>query len=240
MTEEEKMKRREWAKRNAVEVTFPADDLRRVLDGTNEVRLLLNSPKAYDFYKSFCRFLGDTKEDLWERMEKAGLTACDVERLLAFNSGLRLKGRPFMGDVQEQWIKEWLDTRQEAVKGNGEAQRGKDKAGKRGRPATTFASLMVGDENGGRLARIHEVMKGKKGKGVALVILACMRLGWLIGKPTFRQIEDEFGDVGTKQAFNNAMAKQHDQIEIQAAEAAIKGGFTEIGGGLTFDVVEEI
>lgn len=222
MTDEE----REKVKAKAITMEITANDFKKALDGTNPVGLFFKSRKAYGFYRSFQRYLGDTKEDLWERMEKAGLTACDVERLLAFNSGLRLKGRPFMGDVQEQWIKEWLDTRQEA--------------GKRGRPATTFASLMVGDENGGRLARIHEVMKGRKGKGVALVILACMRLGWLIGKPTFRQIEDEFGDVGTKQAFNNAMAKRHDQIEIQAAEAAIKGGFTEIGGGLTFDVVEEI
>lgn len=236
MTDEE----REKVKAKAITMEITANGLKKALDGTNPVGLFFKSRKAYGFYRSFQRYSGDTKEELWERMEKAGLTACDVERLLGFNRGLRLKGKPFMDEVQEKWVNEWLDMRQEAVKGNGEAQRGKDKAGKRGRPATTFASLMVGDENGGRLARIHEVMKGKKGKGVALVILACMRLGWLIEKPTFRQIEDEFGDVGTKQAFNNAMAKQHDQIEIQAAEAAIKGGFTEIGGGLTFDVVEEI
>lgn len=218
MTEEEKMKRREWAKRNAVEVTLTADDLRKALDGANPMRLFFESRKAYDFYKSFQRYLGDTKEELWERMEKAGLTACDVERLLAFNSGLRLKGKPFMGDVQEQWIKEWLDTRQEAVRGNGEAQRGKGKAGKRGRPKTTFASMMIGDENGDRLARIRKVMKSKKGKGVALVILACMRLGWLVGKPTFSQVKEEFGDIGAQQGFTNYLREyRFTREEIEGA-----------------------
>ena len=74
MIEEDKIKRREWAKRHAVEVTLTAEDIRRALDGTNEVALLLKSQKVYDFYKSFYRYLSDTKEELWERMEKAGLT----------------------------------------------------------------------------------------------------------------------------------------------------------------------
>lgn len=116
MTEEEKMKRREWAKRNAVEVTFPADDLRRVLDGTNPVGLFFESRKAYGFYRSFQRYLRDTKEELWERMEKAGLTDYDAEKLLALNGGLRLKGKPFMSDVQEQWIKECICERKAASK----------------------------------------------------------------------------------------------------------------------------
>lgn len=199
MTDEE----REKVKAKAITMEITANDFKKALDGTNPVGLFFKSRKAYGFYRSFQRYLGDTKGELWERMEKARLTDCDVERLLAFNGGLRLKGKPFMDKVQEKWVNEWLDMRQEAVKGNGEAQRGKGKAGKRGRPATTFASLMVGDENGGRLARIHEVMKGRKGKGAALVILACMRLGWLVGKPTFSQVKEEFGDIGAQQGFTN-------------------------------------
>ena len=175
MTDEE----REKVKAKAITMEITANDFKKALDGTNPVGLFFESRKAYGFYRSFQRYLGDTKEKLWERMEKAGLTDYDAEKLLALNGGLRLKGKPFMGDVQEQWIKEWLDTRQEAVKGNGEAQRGKGKAGKRGRPKTNFASMMIGDENGGRLARIHEVMKGKRGKGVALIILACIKKGWI-------------------------------------------------------------
>ena len=104
MTDEE----REKVKAKAITMEITGNDLEKATDGANPMRLFFESRKAYDFYKSFQRYLGDTKEGLWERMEKAGLTACDVERLLAFNSGLKLKEKPFMGDIQEQWVKEWI------------------------------------------------------------------------------------------------------------------------------------
>lgn len=112
MTDEE----REKVKAKAITMEITANDLKKALDGTNPVGSFFESRKAYDFYKSFYRFLGDTKEELWERMEKAGLTDYDVERLLAINSGLRLKGKPFMGDAQEDWIKEWMDERKATSK----------------------------------------------------------------------------------------------------------------------------
>lgn len=112
MTDEE----REKVKAKAITMEITANDFKKALDGTNPVGLFFESRKAYGFYRSFQRYLGDTKEKLWERMEKAGLTDYDVERLLAINSGLRLKGKPFMGDAQEDWIKEWMDERKATSK----------------------------------------------------------------------------------------------------------------------------
>lgn len=112
MTDEE----REKVKAKAITMEITANDFKKALDGTNPVGLFFKSRKAYGFYRSFQRYLGDTKEELWERMEKAGLTDYDAERLLAINSGLRLKGKPFMGDEQEDWIKEWMDERKATSK----------------------------------------------------------------------------------------------------------------------------
>lgn len=224
MTDEE----REKVKAKAIPMEITENDLKSDLDKTNPLRLFFKSKSAYGMYKNFWRYNTETKEEVFDLLDAKGLTEEEVEMLIGYNSSLKIKGKPFMGDMQVQWMKEWLDMHQ-----------GKSKTGKRGRPKTTFANMMIGDDNRGRLAIIHEMMKGKKGKGVALVILACMNLGWLL-KPTFRQVEDEFGDVGTKQAFNNVMAKRNDTKEIHAVEEAIKRRFTEIDGRITFDVVEEI
>lgn len=211
MTDEE----REKVKAKAITMEIAANDLKKATDKTNPVRLFFKSKSAYGMYKNFWRYNTETKEEVFGLLDAKGLTEEEVEMLIGYNSSLKIKGKPFMGDMQEQWIKEWLDTRQEAVKGNGEAQRGKGKAGKRGRPKTNFASMMIGDENGGRLARIHEVMKGKRGKGVALIILACIKKGW-IQKPTFTQVAEEFGDIGAQQGFTKYLYEKwftKDEIE---------------------------
>ena len=77
----------------------------------------------------------------------------------------------------------------------------------RGRPKKTFKDMMINDTNGGKLQKIHDIMKGKKGKGAALIILAAVKKGWL-QKPTFAQIKEEFGDIGTQQ---NITAYLHEE-----------------------------
>ena len=61
---------------------------------------------------------------------------------------------------------------------------------------------MRDDPDGCKLQKIHKLMQGKKGKGAALVILACIKKGW-IDKPTHRQVSIEFGDVGVQQGFTS-------------------------------------
>ena len=44
-------------------------------------------------------------------------------------------------------------------------------------------------------------MGGRKGKDAALMILVCIKLGWM-HKPTYTQVKDEFGDIGSKTGYN--------------------------------------
>ena len=76
----------------------------------------------------------------------------------------------------------------------------------RGRQKESFADKMI-DGNKEKLDNIHKLMNGKKGKDAALIISACIIKGW-ITKPTYTQVKEEFGDIGTQQGFtkylNNA------------------------------------
>lgn len=73
---------------------------------------------------------------------------------------------------------------------------------RRGRPTEPITSKMVDDANGCKLQKIHAVMNGKRGKEAALVIWACIKKGWM-HKPTYTQVANEFGDIGTQQGFTN-------------------------------------
>ncbi len=73
----------------------------------------------------------------------------------------------------------------------------------RGRPKETFKDKLIGDAEGEKLQKLHLLIDGRKGKAVSLVILASIKKGWLIEKPTFTQVKDEFGDIGTQQGFAN-------------------------------------
>ena len=70
----------------------------------------------------------------------------------------------------------------------------------KGRPIETLKDRMINDADGGKLQKVHAVMKGKKGRDAALIILACMKKGWM-SRPSFTQVEREFGDIGTQQGF---------------------------------------
>lgn len=76
----------------------------------------------------------------------------------------------------------------------------------KGRPKETLKDKMINDDNGNKLNKIHIVMNGKKGKDAALIVLACISKGWM-QKPTFTQITEEFGDIGTQQGFTKYLNK---------------------------------
>lgn len=78
-------------------------------------------------------------------------------------------------------------------------QKGQPARGK-GRPKETLKDKMINDADGSKLQKMHTVMNGKKGKDAALIILACIKKGWM-PKPTFPQVAEEFGDIGTQQGF---------------------------------------
>ena len=71
----------------------------------------------------------------------------------------------------------------------------------RGRPKETFKDKMIDDADGKKLEKIHTIMRGKKGKDFSLLILACIKKGW-ITRPTYTQAANEFGEIGSKTGFN--------------------------------------
>ena len=87
----------------------------------------------------------------------------------------------------------------------------------RGRPKETLKDKMINDADGSKLQRMHAVMAGKKGKDAALIVLACIERGWML-KPTFTQVTEEFGDIGTQQNFTRYLnEKQFTKEEIYGA-----------------------
>lgn len=72
---------------------------------------------------------------------------------------------------------------------------------KRGRPTEPFASKMIDDADGEKLKKMHTILKGKKGKDFALIIWACIKRGWC-NKPTYTQVKEEFGDIGSNTGYN--------------------------------------
>lgn len=76
-----------------------------------------------------------------------------------------------------------------------------EKHTKRKQSEKTFSELMKNDTDGRRLQKMHELMNGKIGKPAALVIWACVEVGWL-DKPTFKQVQTEFGYIGAKSGFS--------------------------------------
>ena len=87
----------------------------------------------------------------------------------------------------------------------------------KGRPKETLKDKMIDDANGAKLQKLHSVMKGKKGKDVALTILAAMLKGWLT-RPTYTQAKNEFGDIGSKTGYNKYLnANSYTKEEIEGA-----------------------
>lgn len=77
----------------------------------------------------------------------------------------------------------------------------------RGRPKETLKDKMIDDAGGSKLQKMHTTIDGKKGKDAALIILACIKKGWL-SKPTYTQVKNEFGDIGSKTGYNKYLCEQ--------------------------------
>ena len=71
---------------------------------------------------------------------------------------------------------------------------------KRGRRSKPFKDYLQNDD-GSKLQTLHDVMSGKGGKEVALVIKVAIQIGW-ITKPTYKAVADEFGDIGNRSNYN--------------------------------------
>ena len=78
---------------------------------------------------------------------------------------------------------------------------------RKGRPNEQLKDKMIDDDSGRKLQKIHTKIRGKKGKDVALIILACIKKGWMT-RPTYTQVKNEFGDIGSKTGYNKYLNGQ--------------------------------
>lgn len=83
-----------------------------------------------------------------------------------------------------------------------ESKQPKQAKPKRGRPVKPLADVMLNDNTGEKLKKLHTLIDGKKGKSLALIIMACVKQGYMT-KPTYQQLANEFGDIGSRQAYTN-------------------------------------
>ena len=75
------------------------------------------------------------------------------------------------------------------------------------KPKETLKVKIIDDADGSKLQKIHTKMVGKKGKDAALIILACIKKGWML-RPTYTQVNNEFGDIGSKSGYNKYLNEQ--------------------------------
>lgn len=75
------------------------------------------------------------------------------------------------------------------------------------KPKETIKEKIIDDADGSKLQKIHTKMVGKKGKDAALIILACIKKGWML-RPTYTQVNNEFGDIGSKSGYNKYLNGQ--------------------------------
>ena len=80
---------------------------------------------------------------------------------------------------------------------------------------------MIDDANGEKLQQMHTKLNGKKGKDATLIILACIKKGWLT-KPTYTQVKNEFGDIGCKTGYNRYLnEKMFTNEELEGAISSL-------------------
>lgn len=73
---------------------------------------------------------------------------------------------------------------------------------KKGKPVKSFKDKMVDDVDGKKLQKIHSVMSGKTGKDAVLIVYACFDNGWVVSKPSYTAVKDEFGEVVCKSQYD--------------------------------------
>lgn len=117
---------------------------------------------------------------------------------------LELKPELHLTSMQIKWLNEWQHPQNTAPEPQQEQTK---KTRGRGRPKETLKDKMLDDTDGKKLQTIHTKICGKKGKDATLIILACIKKGWMT-RPTYTQVKNEFGDIGSKTGYNRYLNEQ--------------------------------
>lgn len=92
---------------------------------------------------------------------------------------------------------------------------------RKGRPKEQLKDKMIDDDSGRKLQKIRTKIRGKKGKDAALIILACIIKGWMT-RPTYTQVKNEFGEIGSKSGYNKYLnEKMFTKEEIEGAKNSL-------------------
>lgn len=94
---------------------------------------------------------------------------------------------------------------------------------RRGRPTKDFKENILVDDREAVLEQMRSLITGRTNREVALIIRAYMSIGYLI-KPTFSQVEAEFGKIGNRSGYNKYMNDGYSfsDDEFSGAVQAIK------------------
>lgn len=166
-------------------------DLKEITDyliETNDVESAINLIDGLDinllrnYIVALAKKTGEYEEKSNIALEKAFFDILDVNKDILFDLFT---------------LKDWIKDAQQKT-----TEKREIPTGKRGRPTRDITSKMIEDEDGRKLNKIRSLIKGKYGKDVALTILAAIKKGWM-HEPTFKQVEDAFGNIGTRQGFKN-------------------------------------
>gem|GEM_PF-5824029 len=81
--------------------------------------------------------------------------------------------------------------------------------------------LVVGDDGGELVKKLHRLADGRKGKSFCIYLVAAVLEG-LIQRPTYTQAKNEFGDIGCKTGYNKYMKKvMFTDEELEGAKNAL-------------------
>lgn len=94
---------------------------------------------------------------------------------------------------------------------------------KKGRKRKTFRDYMIGNDNIDlKLNKLRDLISGRKGKEVALVITVAISENWIF-KPTFKAVSDEFGEIGNRSGYNSYMSNRpFTDEEIEGVRAGMR------------------
>ena len=87
---------------------------------------------------------------------------------------------------------------------------------KRGRPAKSFSDCILAEDKDGLLAKLHQVLDGRKGRDVYLVLNTLLYEGVLL-KYTYTQAKNEFGDIGSDSLKTKYSGSKDDKVSCVSA-----------------------
>ena len=87
---------------------------------------------------------------------------------------------------------------------------------KRGRSAKSFSDCILAEDKDGLLAKLHQVLDGRKGRDVYLVLNTLLYEGVLL-KYTYTQAKNEFGDIGSDSLKTKYSGSKDDKVSCVSA-----------------------